>query len=205
MAWPFLAGMIKVVVTYGFEGKPSVNVHFVLQDTPATPVPDATLLVVANVFREKWSDDWVTRAGDDWTVENVTALDYSRDGGNEIQTTGALPLTGVLAVNSVPSSNATVVSQRTDRTGRSFRGRNYIPGLNVSSVTNNELNADLVTDLSTMYTAVRSSLSGLNMSHVVYSLYASGTQRITPEPTTITGTIVNTRVDTQRRRLPATV
>ncbi|GAH26904.1 unnamed protein product [marine sediment metagenome] len=202
MAWPFLNGMIKVVVTWGFEGKPSVNVHFVYQDAPASPITDAALLSAANAFYNGIYDEWRTRAATAWTCENIQAYDYSREGGNVIDTDESMGFGGALATQASPSQVCAVVSQRTARTGRSYRGRNYIVGLNESTVTDNELNNDLITDLGAMYAQIRSDLSVVDLSHVVYSLWNGGVKRTTPEPTDIIGTIVDGRPDTQRRRLP---
>jgi len=202
MAWPWLDGMIKVVVTYGFDGQPSVNVHFVLQDTPVSPVPDAALLSVADAAWTAWDDNWKTRASDEWNVDDIVAYDWSREGGNVIQTDSALPILGGNVTAPVPANCAVVVSQRTNRTGRNYRGRNYVPGLATSTVTGNEVNADLMTDLSLIYSDFRTALGVLGMQQVVYSLFYEGEKRVTPEPTPISGTIVDSRVDTQRRRLP---
>ncbi len=202
MAWPYLDGIIKVVVTYGYEGQPAINVHFVLQDTPVTPVPDATLLAVADIFHDSFDTVWDIRASVNWQVDDVTALDWSREAGNVIQTDGTLPIVGLQAGNAIPANCAAVVSQRTARTGRSYRGRNYVGGLNVATVTDNTLNADLVTDLGQIYAVIRAGLALIDLQHVVYSLKFEGENRITPIATPITGTIVNDQVDTQRRRMP---
>lgn len=203
--WPFLTGTIKIVVKYTFGGKVSVNVHFVRQDVPTSPITNAQLLIAANAFYASYGDNWDTRASNEWRVTEIEATDYSREGGGQVVSDETFPIVGILASASIPSSNASVVTQRTARTGRSYRGRNYVPGLSFGTVTANELNADLITDLGLLYADIRTALALADMTHVVYSLYNQGTQRVTPEATPITGTVVNSRVDTQRRRLPLTV
>lgn len=202
MPWPFLNGVIKVVVTWGFEGQPAINVHFVLMDTPASPIPDATLVNVATTLFTAIDDNWKTRAGNGWTCENIEAIDWSREAGNTKPAVGAFPITGVSAVQGSPASLCTVVSQRTDRTGRSYRGRNYIPGLDIAGVTDNTVNADVITDLGLLYSDWRTALATINTQHVVFSTYAEGIKRATTVATPITSTIIDNRVDTQRRRLP---
>ncbi len=205
MAWPFLDGTIKVVVTWGFEGKPSVNVHFVLMDTPTTPVPDTTLLIAANAMHDAITDNWKPTGSDSWTVDSIDAIDWSDEDGNSIQTDLTLPIVGLNNTQGLPSSLAVVVSQRSDHTGRSRRGRNYIPGICISLVTRNEINANWVVALGDMYSDFRFNLSLDDLEHVVLSLYSDNAPRTTPLATAITGTTVNSRIDTQRRRLPASV
>lgn len=205
MAWPFLTGTIKVVVKYTFGGKVSVNVHFVRQDIPTSPIEDAQLLLAANALHATYGDNWDTRASNEWAVGAIEATDYSREGGGQQLSNLVFPIPGILVSASIPSSNASVVTQRTARTGRSYRGRNYVPGLSFGTVTANELNVDLITDLGLLYAEMRTALALVDMQMVVYSLYNQGVQRTIPEATPITGTMINSRVDTQRRRLPTTV
>lgn len=202
MAWPHLAGMIKVVVTYGFDGKPAINVHFVLQDTPVTPVPDADLLAVANVFHDGLDGLWDPEMGDQWTVDNITATDWSDIDGAQIAADQAFPITGTEVSEEVPASVCLVVSHRTDHTGRSRRGRTYLAGLTEGNVGGNNVDAGAVTAAEDYFDAIDTNLAFVNMAHVVYSLYSGGAERVTPLATPITSRIINSRVDTQRRRLP---
>lgn len=202
MAWPFADGMIKVVITYGFEGEPAINVHFVWAFSDSSPIGDGALLEVANLFHTAWSRYWIDRANNGWRINDITALDYSRDGGGIQGTTETLPLVAVNTGEALPAQITTVISHRTDRTGRSYRGRNYVPGLGENNVDRNDANVDWVNDLTATYSDLRLDLVQADYEQVVYSLYHDGQPRLEPVHTRITGTIVNSRVDTQRRRLP---
>lgn len=203
MAWPFLGGIIKIVVTYGFDGKPAVNIHFVLQRTPESPVPDAALEDAADAIHAGYAAQWDEEMGTNWDITNVTALDYSREDGSEIQTSGALPIVGLEVSEEVPASVALVVSHRTDRTGRSRRGRTYLAGLTEGNVGGNSVDAGATTAAGDLFAAIALNLDGVDMDHVVYSLVSGGENRITPEATLVTSHVINERVDTQRRRLPS--
>lgn len=203
MAWPHLAGMIKVVITYGFDGKPAINVHFVLERTPSTPVDDGVLLAAANSFHSALDTYWEPEMGSEWQVDNITATDWSDIDGSQITTDEALPIVGTEVSEEIPASVALVVSHRTDYTGRSRRGRTYLPGLTEGNVGGNGVDAGAVTAAATYMESVDTLLASEDLDMVVYSLWSQGVERVTPLPTLITSRIINSRVDTQRRRLPA--
>lgn len=202
MAWPNLAGIIKIKMTYGFDGKPSVNVHFVLQRSPASPIPTAVLTAAAGAFNNAWSAQWDTRAHEDWSLDAISATDWSLPDGEEVAHENGLPLLGLGAVgDACPASVALVVSHRTGRIGRSRRGRNYIPGLAQAEVDGNDSSEGIVTDLAAMYANAEAGLAAQNLDLVVYSLYSGGVARTTPVATLVTSHIINSAIDTQRRRL----
>lgn len=202
MAWPHLGGIIKVRITYGFNGKPAVNVHFVLQRTPATPVPTEQLEEAADAFHAAWNTSWKTRAHEDWSVDSIVATDWSDIDGGAVGSTLSMPIDGVATVGDpTPASVSLVGSHRTGLTGKSRRGRNYIAGLAQAEVDGNTASQGIVTDVATLYTGLATNLDAVDMDLVVYSLKAGGTERVTPLATLVTATIVNTLVDTQRRRL----
>lgn len=203
MAWPFLDGMIKVVVTYGFDGVPSINVHFVLQRTPESPIPDAELRSAANAFHVGYAQEWKHMMGEDWSIDNITGLDFSQEDGAQIQTNLTLPIDGSEITPEIPASVALVVSHRTDRTGRSRRGRTYLAGLTEGSTDGNTVDATAITRAGDCFDDIDTNLDSIDMDHVVYSLYSEGVARAVPIATLITNRIINNRVDTQRRRLPA--
>lgn len=202
MAWPHLGGIIKVVVTYGFNGVPSVNVHFVLQRTPDTPVPNAELVLAANAFHTAWNTTWKTRAHEDWSVDSIIATDWSGIDGEAVGTSLTLPIDGVATTGDPSPASVTLVgSHRTGLTGKSRRGRNYIAGVAQAEVDGNSASQGLVTDVATLYSGLDTALDGEDMDLVVYSLMAEGAKRVTPLATIVTATIVNAAIDTQRRRL----
>lgn len=202
MAWPFLNGVIKVVVTFGFDGVPSVNVHFVLLRTPSSPVPEASLEAVADAFWSAYDTEWKSIMGDQWDIDNITATDWSLDDGQQIQTSEALPITGVAAVEEVPASISLVVSHRTNHTGRSRRGRTFLPGFTEGNIGGNGVDGNGVTAAGDLFDAIDTALGVISTDHIVYSLVDGGAPRSVPLATLVTSRIINSRVDTQRRRLP---
>lgn len=202
MAWPYLAGMVKIVVTYGYNGTPSINVHFVLEREPSSPVPPAVLLAAANSFQDAYANEWKNQMGDEWAINNIVAQDWSLPDGQQIQTSLQLPIDGSEIGLAIPASVALVVSHRTDRTGRSRRGRTYLPGLTEGNTAFNTADADAVIEAADTFDVLDTNLDLQDLDHVVYSLYSGGVAREVPVATVVTNRIVNNRVDTQRRRLP---
>lgn len=202
MAWPHLNGVIKVVVTYGFDGKPSINVHFVLMQAPTTPIAASALQAAVDAFFPALDTEWKPFMGDQWTVDGIVATDWSIPNGNQVARVTGLPITGTNISEEVPASVAIVASHRTDKTGRSFRGRTYLPGLTEGNVGGNNVDGLLITGVNDYFDAVTTQLGLVGADLVVYSLYSGGVPRVAPEATLITHRVVNGRVDTQRLRLP---
>lgn len=203
MAWPNLSGIVKVVVTYGFDGKPAINVHFVLLDTPTSPIPTTTLLATANAFWSALDTQWSARMGDLWQVDDIIATDWSVDDGEFQVTNQVLPIVGQETIVEIPANVALVVSHRTGRIGRARRGRTYLPGLTEASTEGNTIQAAVLTTAAAYFTALDTGLAAIDQAMVVYSLYDDGAKRTTPVATPVTSRIINNRADTQRRRLPA--
>jgi hypothetical protein len=202
MAWPHLPGIVKVVVTFGFAGEPSVNVHFVRQREGWSPIPPATLATIAQVFTTALDDEWMPVVPDAWSVDEVVATDYSIPNGEQVAQVAGLPLAGVDISGTLPASIALVTSHRTNKTGRSFRGRSFLPGMSEDGVSHNNAQAPVILAAGDYFDALDVGLDAEEFDLVVYSLYTAGAERAVPVATFVTNRIINSRVDTQRRRLP---
>lgn len=202
MPWPHLSGVMKVVVTFGFDGQPSVNVHFVLLDTPQSPIGLPTLQAAAGIFQTALDTEWKAFMGDQWTIDDIIATDWSLENGQQFQQVVGLPITGTELNEEVPASVAIVGSHRTAKTGRSFRGRTYMMGLTEANVGGNNVDGIMQTGVGDYFAALETAFTAANSKLVVYSLYTAGLPRAIPVATPVTSTVVNSRVDTQRRRLP---
>ena len=102
-------------------------------------------------------EDWVGTTlapilSDDWTCERVVAVDLSNDVGARFDlASGAV---GGVAGEANPNNVAACISFRTGLRGRSFRGRNYVPGIPGSVVTLNTMDPTFINDLELAYTAL---------------------------------------------------
>lgn len=124
------------------------------------------------------------------------------DGIQYISTTG-LPLNGASTAESMPNNVAACISIRTGLAGRSFRGRNYVPGLTIANIDHNELNSTSLAAIVDVYEALIAPVpaSAWNMS--VVSRFTAGAPRAEGIATPVTQVVfVDNIVDSQRRRLP---
>lgn len=114
-----------------------------------------------------------------------------------------LPVTGGIASNSLPSNCAAVVTQVTSARGRSFRGRNYVPGIPEANVGGNVIDNSILVSLQAAY----DSLILIGIDHtcapVVVSRYSGGAPRATGIVTAIRSYVPRSTIRTQRRRLPS--
>jgi hypothetical protein len=113
------------------------------------------------------------------------------------------PIEGGASTPVLPANVTLAVSLRTPFAGRSFRGRTYWIGLPEGAVVGDFVNASTAQNI---LTAVRALIEDvpqpLNAQLVVVSRYSNGVPRATGIATPVTAaTLVDTRVDTQRRRL----
>lgn len=197
----FLDGLIKVVVTYGFDGIPSINVHFVLQQVPASPIPNAVLGNAVAAIYGAYNTEWKDFMVDTWTIDEIVGTDQSLEGGGQFTREAGLPIEGTIVTAEVPSNVALVVTKLTDRTGRSFRGRSYLAGLSEANVFGNTVDGNTQVAAATLITTMVTELDDFNLDLVVLSTIDDGQPRVPAVATVVTGAAVNARVDTQRRRL----
>lgn len=134
-------------------------------------------------------------------IGSITMRDISVANGIEVElviTTG-----GAGGVSSAPAAaNAALVgSWRTANTGRSFRGRTYMGAL-TSSVFQNAQNVTVsfASDMTAGLTDLIDALALVGETLVVVSKFANKVQRLVGVATEIIGLIVDTKIDSQRRR-----
>lgn len=110
---------------------------------------------------------------------------------------------GGSASPSQPNNVSLSISFRTAKTGRSFRGRNFVLGLTEGAVTNSGVGLGTVASYVDAYNGFRTAINAINGVWVVVSKKSGGVDRTEGLATpVITALVVNSVVDSQRRRLP---
>jgi hypothetical protein len=110
---------------------------------------------------------------------------------------------GDLAQAAEPNNVTLAIKFLTAGRGRSARGRNYIVGLHVDAVTNNEVSSAHAAQYVTAYDELRDTSVISVGTHVVVSRFLDGVERTEGIAQTVTGvTFTDFIVDSQRRRLP---
>lgn len=86
---------------------------------------------------------------EDWSFERSIGTDLTLIDGPRVEI--ANPTVGGVAGEAAPNNVACCVSFRTAARGRSFRGRNYVPGIPNSVIDLNAMSPTFLSDISTAY------------------------------------------------------
>lgn len=199
MAPILLPSGMRVVQTFEYHGEEVINVFHA---TTTDPIDTAKLAAIGNIFRNWWNTDAKLAFSHDIALTLVTSLDLSVANGEKYEYPQIPPIQGSVATPAEPNNVAWVASHRTAKTGRSFAGRTYHAGVQIATVTNNDQSAAVTVVLAAAYVALNGYLSADNNTLVVASFYSGGVPRATGIGTPVTGTAINTQLDTQRRRMP---
>lgn len=199
MAFVALPGGVRIAMEFTVQGKVVVNIYHV---STTDPIVSIKLLALANIFVDWWATDMKGNFSQDIGLFSVVAHDVSVPNG--IQETVAVSPTvvGGIAEGAVTNNVALVASFRTLLTGRSFQGRSYQAGINVSDIDSNKVSAAKATDIALDYTTLMGVLDAADAPLVIASYITNGVPRVTALATPVSAVLVKLRVDTQRRRLP---
>ncbi len=197
MALGIVPNGIKVEFNGIQNGIPVVNRVFVTQSGSVSSADLDDVIIEALAF---WNNI-KTLMHPSYRLANITATDVSVANGTQT----ILPLTtanvGTGTGAAVAANAAVVVSLRTNFTGRSFRGRFFAGALVQSSMSDaqNILTAAAI-NYSDHFNSFIDGLKAINKQLVVVSNYAAGVVRVVALATEIISVIVDTKIDSQRRR-----
>jgi len=136
-----------------------------------------------------------------YTLNDVTVTDVSVANGTQI----IVPITtsniGTSGGSAAAANAAVVVSLRTAFIGRSFRGRFYFGGLSNNNLdTAQNIGTSAASFYATSFQDFIDALALVNQTLVVVSRFAAGVARLVNVATEVISIIVDTKVDSQRRR-----
>jgi hypothetical protein len=197
MALGIVPNGIKIEWNMLQNGVPIVNRVFVTKTGAISSADLDDAIIAATDFY----NDFKTHQNASCVLQNITATDVSVANGTQT----ILPFTtgnvGTMAGVATAANAAMVASLRTNYTGRSFRGRFYLGGLGAGNVQDAQnvtvLNA---ASFATMVDNFITTLAAVNQTLVVVSNYAAGVLRVVAIATEIISIIVDTKIDSQRRR-----
>lgn len=189
---------IEVVFNATQNSIPIVNVYHV--KTPGA-VDDAALLDVAEVFEAWWQAEMQASLHTSYVLNTIVATDMSVVGGHQVTITLVTDNTGLAGDDAAAANAAAVMSWRTASIGRSYRGRTYIGGMPQAVLLNAQA---LQTSVAATYAgagaALIDALETAGFVLAVLSRFAAGVLRVTGLLTQIVEVIVDTKIDSQRRR-----
>jgi hypothetical protein len=190
----------KITFVWTLRGVPVTITIYV---TVAGGVDETKLTAIAAA-----AVDWWTTGGgraimsQDLVLARVEALDVSLDNGMRVTAVPSSNQAGAIPSAALTNNVALVTTLLTPYTGRSFRGRIFMPGIPTNQTSGNNIITTYVGDMQNALAALRTALLGEGATWVVASYFANGVARETAVPTAVTSLLTRSRVDTQRRRLP---
>lgn len=197
MASDVVPNGIKIEWNATQNGVPVVNRVYVTQTTPvgSGDLDDCIVEALAffNVVKALYHPSY--------TLQNITATDVSV--ANGIQTVFPLTSSNVgTGTGAAAAGNAALVcSLRTAFIGRSFRGRFYFGGLAASNFTDAQhMDSAVCASVASQFADFIDALDAINKTLVVVSRFANGVARVTNLATEIIAVIIDTKIDSQRRR-----
>lgn len=153
-------------------------------------------------------EDWVSThlfsaVSDQLSFTGVTSTDQTTESSPSIYKAFTPAISGNQANEATPGNVAAVVSFLTDLRGRSYRGRNYVPGIDSAAFTSpGNLGAAFAAVLLAAYTALSDVTTATNLTHSVLSTHHNGAPRVTGVATPVSSYSIDLKSDSQRRRLP---
>ena len=189
---------IKVVIE-GFQNDvPVVNVFNV--DNGAAVV-NSDLVAVAGVFSTWMQNYLLDITHQSYIVSQIVVTDISVENGEQFIEATFADSQGHNTGLAAAANAAMVVSWRTAKTGRNYRGRTFVGAMtNADLVDAQHVNVTTAAIYATQFQALLDALTATARALCVLSRYLAGTLRVVGLLTEIISIIVDTKIDSQRRR-----
>lgn len=163
-------------------------------------VAPADLDTVVGIGQSRWTSSLKAIHALDSQFRGCTATDQSVSGG--AQSIGSLVNNGTAATGSLPMGTAVVVSHRTAKRGRSYRGRSYWAGLPTASQNSpTDITSTYAAALALAFASLAGDLSSAGFPQIVASKQHNGVVTNPAAVNPVIATIVDSHYDSQRRRL----
>lgn len=197
MALGIVPNGIKIEWNYVQNGVPLVNRVFVTQTTSPSSADLDDCIIAATDFY----NDLKAAQHPSCVLQNITATDVSVANGTQTILPFITNNVGTGSGAPMAANAALCISLRTNFTGRSFRGRFYAGGLVQAGLADAQnFQTTYATGFGTFMTDFITALNTINKTLVVVSNYAAGVVRAVALATEIISIIVDTKVDSQRKR-----
>jgi len=139
---------------------------------------------------------------DDYTLQEVKVTDLATVDGAVVEVSCTTSCAGAASGAAAPNNCAQVVSLKTAKRGRSFRGRVYLPAIPSSALYDaSHITSAQVTLNASAMGAWKDMLDVLGMETVVLSRFNAGARRTTGVATPVTQFLIRDLIGTQRRRI----
>lgn len=197
--------VIKCVVHGTLDAQQTMNVLYFHKATPTVPADVAAILAAVDTM---WANFTAAQLGSGYNYVSTTAQDISVL-TNPTSTIIRSPIVpGGVASQALPGNSAPVVTKRTALSGRSNRGRIYIPGIPTNgTATASSLSTSKVSGLLSSLSPLVGDILVAGLFHAVVSFFSGVTGGGVPIPrvsglaTHVNALSMDTSIDSQRRRL----
>jgi len=198
--------VIKIDFRGTLDNQRISNTLYVRKQTGSVAASD--LQTVGETARTWWGAALAPTLASNFSLREIYLTDLTSQNSFVLTYTANLPSVGQLAGATLPNNVSFVVSLRTGQAGRSFRGRNYIPGIRGTDVTSSDPNLLTTTRTNAIVSAYQLLLSPTYFGDtpyrlVVVSRFSNGQPRPAGVATPVVSILAVDRIlDSMRRRLP---
>jgi len=199
MSFTPASNVARVTIEGTYAGQEVVQVlHY--KHTGA--ITGANLDDLLSAVQGVWEDDFLPILDANYAVIKYTAVDLTAQ-SNPVHTLLADPGTvGAVGGGGLPGNAAVVLTKRTAKSGRAYRGRTYIPAIAISK--QDGINTIHTTFVSALLSAAANLITDpavINFAFSVLSYFLNGSARNPALAEPITALSIDTDIDSQRRRL----
>lgn len=199
-------GVARAAIVGTAQGGTVVNVlHFKLRGDNFGPWTNTEVQALSNAIAAAWTTNVLPLVAQSYTGTNVTVTDLTDELGNVAST----PITGTgsAGATAFPMQVACCASWKIARHYRGGHPRTYLGPISIAKTdTNRTFSAAYVLDVATRLAAFRTALTtgaggAPTVDMVCVHRYRNGSVLTPPLTSIIQDVQVDTRIDTQRRRL----
>jgi len=197
MAFTVFADGAKACIGFDLNG---VAVSICLHWQKASPA-EADYIALADQLGAAWSSRMLASQSNDLTQGTTTVYDLSAEGAPKFENTDESGDPGTEAGDSLANNTAMIISHRTTATGRSGRGRTYMPGVSELDVTDGKASAAYKSEVATAWGLLITDVEvATGWTFVVAQRFSAGVQLTTGIMREVVTEIVTQQLATQRRR-----
>lgn len=191
------------VVLQGKQGTADAfNTLYFEQGEPFT-VGDLEALLT--LVEDWWGDMIAPLVVPQFTMPSMKATSLQTEFAPSITDSDFLVHAGTYAGVPNPAQVSMVVTFRTENRGRSFRGRNYVPGTPQAELFDTSTwQADYIASMTAAYEDLATRLNATPFTHVVVSRVSFGVPRLLGLATPVNAYQARSKVGTQRKRIAGT-
>lgn len=191
---------IRVTLELNSNGQIVVNVIYLRKGTPVLAID---LVNIAAQLKSWFTTYMKPHLGNSIALQRIILRDMTTESGIVLESIASPFIVGALAEEPLPNNCALVTTFKTGIAGRSTRGRVYNAGFTENQIGGDSLTSVPVVGMVTAWTQLNSFVAPSSVVHVVASFHSLGAPRVGALTTPVTSYFSNSRLDTQRRRLPA--